>query len=355
MSVNRKLSDPSDIISGVPQGTILAPVLFLVYISDIGLKITHSNLTSYADDSKTSKRTKNQEDTYHLQCDLNKLFTWTAQNLMTFNVDKFEVLRIGKDENLKQETKYTTPDGIPLPEKSTVKDLGVLFNRTGDFNDHIEAKVAKAKSIAGLILRTFLTRDPVPLMMLFKALVIPILEYGSVIWSPYKKCEISKIEAVQRTFTSKLDGMEDLDYHQRLQKLQIYSLERRRARYDALYSIKVLKKLVPNIGLQFKWSDRRGRQLVPPPVAKNSSAHSKTLRNHSYRSRASRIFNSLPAEIRNAPVETHMLRIKTMLDKHLKNIRDQPQLPGYTTIGTSNTVFEQKRIEDSPFRMDRAD
>ena len=112
-------------------------------------------------------------------------------------------------------------------------------------------------------------------MMLFKTLVIPILEYGSVIWSPYKKCEISKIEAVQRTFTSKLDGMEDLDYHQRLQKLQIYSLERRRARYDALYSIKVLKKLVPNIGLQFKWSDRRGRRLVPPPVAKNSSAHSK--------------------------------------------------------------------------------
>ena len=355
VSVNRKLSDPSDIISGVPQGTILAPVLFLVYISDIGQKLTHSNLTSYADDSKTSKRTKNQEDTYHLQCDLNKLFTWTAQNLMTFNVDKFEVLRIGKDENLKQETKYTTPDGIPLPEKSTVKDLGVLFNRTGDFNDHIEAKVAKAKSIAGLILRTFLTRDPAPLMMLFKTLVIPILEYGSVIWSPYKKCEISKIEAVQRTFTSKLDGMEDLDYHQRLQKLQIYSLERRRARYDALYSIKVLKKLVPNIGLQFKWSDRRGRQLVPPPVAKNSSAHSKTLRNHSYRSRASRIFNSLPAEIRNAPVETNMLRIKTMLDKHLKHIRDEPQLPGYTTIGISNTVFEQKWIEDSPFRMDRAD
>ena len=99
---------------------------------------------------------------------------------MTFNVDKFEVLRIGKDENLKQETKYTTPDGIPLPEKSTVKDLGVLFNRTGDFNDHIEAKVAKAKSIAGLILRTFLTRDPAPLMMLFKTLVIPILEYAWV-------------------------------------------------------------------------------------------------------------------------------------------------------------------------------
>ena len=292
---------------------------------------------------------------HHLQCDLNKLFTWTANNLMTFNVDKFEVLRIGKDEELKQETKYTTPDGTDLPEKSTVKDLGVLFNNVGDFQDHIESKVAKAKSIAGLILRTFLTRDPEPMMMLFKTLVIPILDYGSIIWSPYKKCEINQIEAVQRTFTSKLQGLEDLNYHQRLQKLKTYSLERRRERYDILYSVKILKRIVPNIGLNFKWSDRRGRTLVPPPVARNSSEHSKTLRNHSYRSRASQLFNSLPPDIRNVPEEIPMLRIKSILDRYLKTIRDEPQLPGYPKTAASNSVVYQTRIEDSPFRMGRAE
>ena len=355
VSVNRKLSEPSEISSGVPQGTILAPLLFLVYISDIGDNVTHSNLTSYADDSKTSKIVKNQGDVHHLQCDLNKLSTWTADNLMTFNVDKFEVLRIGKDEQLKKETKYTTPDGADLPEKSRVKDLGVIFNNSGDFHDHIETKVAKAKSIAGLILRTFLTRDPVPLMMLFKTLVIPILDYGSIIWSPYTKCEINKIEAVQRTFTSKLEGLEDLNYHQRLQKLQTYSLERRRERYDLLYSVKILKRAVPNIGLKFKWSDRRGRTLVPPPVAKNSSEHSKTLRNNSYRSRASRLFNALPAEIRNVPVDITMTRIKSMLDRYLNTIRDEPQLPGYTLTAASNSVVHQRRFEDSPFRMARVE
>ena len=355
VSVNRKLSEPSEIISGVPQGTILAPVLFLVYIADIGDKITHSNITSYADDSKTSKIIKQHGDAHLLQCDLHQLFKWTAENLMSFNVEKFEVLRIGKNEQLKQETKYTTPDGTNLPEKSTVKDLGVTFNNTGDFHDHIDTKKAKGKSIAGLILRTFLTRDPAPLMMLFKTLVIPIVEYGSIIWSPYKKCEISQLEGIQRTYTSKLQGLEDLNYHQRLRELKIYSLERRRERYDILYSYKIMKKLVPNIGLNFKWSDRRGRTLVPPPVAKNSSEHSKTLRNNSYRSRASRLFNSLPAQLRNVPVDTPMLRIKSMLDRYLKTVRDEPQLPGYTTTVTSNSVIHQTRIEDSPIRMARAE
>ena len=81
---------------------------------------------------------------------------------------------------------------------------------------------------------------------------------------------------------------------------------------------KTLKKLVPNVGLQFKWSDRRGRTLVPPPVHKCSSEHSKTVRNNSFRSRASRVFNSLPAQLRNVAVDTTMDKIKSMLDKYLK-------------------------------------
>ena len=112
---------------------------------------------------------------------------------------------------------------------------------------------------------------------------------------------------------------------------------------------------MPNIGLQFKWSNRRGRTLVPPPVAKNSSEHSKTLRVNSYRSRASRLFNSLHIDMRSLPVDTPMTRIKSMLDRHLQTIRDEPQLPGYNTVSASNSVIHQTRIEDSPFRMGHKD
>ena len=261
------------------------------------------------------------------------------------------MLRIGKNENLKNEIKYTTPDGINLPEKSTVKDLGVLFNNKGDFSDHISVKAAKARGVAGLILRTFITREPAPLMMLFKALAIPIMEYGSIIWSPHKRGEINEIESVQRAFTSKLEGMKELNYHQRLRELKIYSLERRRERYDLLYAYKILQRSVPNIGLQFKWCGRRGRTLVPPPVKKNSSEHAKTLRHNTYRARVSRVFNSLPAEIRNIPADTPLVRIKSMLDRYFATIRDEPLLPGYNTAAVSNSIQHQRRTEESPIRM----
>ena len=131
------------------------------------------------------------------------------------------------------------------------------------------------------------------------ALVIAIIEYESIIWSPHKKCDINSIEAIQRSFISKLDGLKDKNHHERLKCLKLYSLERRRDRYDILYAYKILKRTVPNVCLQFKWSSRRGRSLVPPPVTKNSSDHAKTVRNSSYRSRVTRLFNSLPTVLRN--------------------------------------------------------
>ena len=141
-----------------------------------------------------------------------------------------------------------------------------------------------------------------------------------------------------------------MNYHQRLKELKIYSLERRRERYDILYAFKILKSEVPNIGLNFKWSNRRGRTLVPPPVRKNSSEHAKTLRNHSYRSRVSQLFNSLPREIRNVSADLSLPRIKSLLDSYLANIRDEPLLPGYNTAAMSNSVLHQGWTEDGPFR-----
>ena len=99
---------------------------------------------------------------------------------MSFNVKKFEVLRIENNEDI-QQINYTTIDCITLPVKSVLKDLGVIFNTKGDFSDQLDIKTAKARSIAGIILRTFIKRHPEHMMMLFKALFIPIIAYGSII------------------------------------------------------------------------------------------------------------------------------------------------------------------------------
>ena len=339
ISVGGHLSSSTNIISGVPQGTILAALLFLVYISDIGVNICHSSIVSYADDSKIYKINKTEEHCNKLQSDLIKLFQWTEENLMVFNIDKFETLRIGKIDDLKK-IKYTTPEGKPLPEKEIVKDLGVYINNKGDFTDHIEIIANKARKIAGCILRTFLSRDPEPMIQLFKSLVMPILEYSSIVWSPSKKEEIRKIEKIQQNFTKRLSGLKEMNYHQRLKFLKLYSLERRRERYDLIYAYKILKQMVPNIGLQFKWSTRRGRTLIPPPVCKNSTTSAKSMRYNSFRSRVTKIFNSLPMKLRNTDIQCSMDNIKKMLDSYLKELSDEPLQSGYRSHLVSNSIYE---------------
>ena len=344
--INGQYSSNSDIVSGVPQGTILAALLFLVYISDINEKINESTLVSYADDSKMFKRVKNLEQCEQLQSNINTIFKWTDENLMTFNTDKFEVLRIGTIDRIKNEIKYLTPDGQILIEKEVVKDLGVYINNKGDFTDHIINKTIKAKQACGCILRSFITRDEIPLMTLFRSIVQPIIDYCSVVWSPYKKKEICEIEQIQRNFTKKIKGMENLEYHERLKKLKIYSCERRRERYDILYAFKILQGKVPNVGLKVKWSQRRGKVLVPPPIMRNSSEHANTLRHNAYRSRATRLFNSIPKEIRNLTDRTSIQSIKRKLDKYLATLDDKPMIKG-SNEQPSNSLVNIRRNTDS--------
>ena len=125
VSLNGHLSSPSQVTSGVPQGTILGPVLFLIYIADIGENVTNSIIASYADDSKVHKKIRNHQDGIDLQIDINKLYEWTTVNLMEFNSSKFEALRIGKNEDLKKEVTYKTPEGECIKATEVTKDLSV--------------------------------------------------------------------------------------------------------------------------------------------------------------------------------------------------------------------------------------
>jgi hypothetical protein len=247
---------------------------------------------------------------------------------MQFNLTKFELLRIGKKQELKNEIKYKTPDGKDINESENVKDLGVIFNRHGNFEDHMKIKISKCKKVCGMILRTFMSRDTVHMMCLFKALVIPIIDYCSVVWNPHKKKDIKAIEKIQRNFTKRLTNMKDLDYYERLKVLNLYSMERRRERYEILYIFKILNGLVPNIGLNSKYHQRLGRVLIPPPVHKNSSAAAKTMRRNSFRGKAAFLFNALPDSIRNIPLNTPMDSIKRAVDKYLKTVTDEPVLDG---------------------------
>ena len=235
VAIDGNLSTPSAVKSGVPQGTILGPVLFLVYIADIGDNLKKSSLSSYADDSKVHNIIKQFQDGLDLQIDVETLYNWTTTNLMQFNSTKFEVMKIGNNQHLKETISYKTPEGDLIPETELTEDLGLNFNNKGNFRDHIQIKTSKAKQMSGYILRTFMIRNPQPMLTLFKSLVLPQTEYCCVIWNPHIQKEINLLESVQRNFTCKLEGMEQYDYYQRLKVLNIYSTERRRDRYLLIY------------------------------------------------------------------------------------------------------------------------
>ena len=261
---------------------------------------------------------------------------------MEFNSTKFEVLKIGDNKDLK-ETLYKTPEGNIIEETVLAKDLCVYFNNKGDFSDHIKIKKSKAKQISGYILRTFLTRKAEPMMMLFKSLVLPIIDYSCVVWSPYKLQEISMLESVQRYYTSKLEGMENLNYYQRLKKLNLYSCQRRRDRYTLMYIFKIIHGKVPNPGLSYKWSLRRGKVLAVPPVPSSRASHASTLLHHSFTRRAPRLFNSLPQSLRNLPDSISKESLKKSVDNYLREVTDEPRISGYypTNSSCSNRLEDQ--------------
>ena len=214
----------------------------------------------------------------------------------------------------------------------TVKDLGVTVDCDATFQSHIDAVVRKGSQQAGWILRVFRTREAYAMLVLYRALVLPHLEYCCQLWTPITIGKIRRLEAIQRSYTSKFHSIGSSNYWQRLKSLRLYSLERRRERYLIVYTYKIMQNIHPNFSnekFQIKThvSDRRGRTCVIPPINTRSAASVASLVEASFPIRGPRLFNVLPMEIRNCngSVET----FKSKLDKFLAKIPDQPCLPGY--------------------------
>ena len=125
--------------------------------------------------------------------------------------------------------------------------MGLLTSRNISITEHIEDLILSNKIKAGLLLRTFKTRDAEPMMKMFNSFIRSKLDYCSLIWNPDKKEEIDKIERIQRNFTSRIRGMEGKNNHERLKILKLYSLERRRELYMIIYGWQQLEEIRENV------------------------------------------------------------------------------------------------------------
>ncbi|KAK3888847.1 hypothetical protein Pcinc_007113 [Petrolisthes cinctipes] len=166
------------------------------------------------------------DDVALLQQDLNCLLSWAKDNNMKMNGDKFEVMRYGPLLDIKEHTKYQAHQQNITP-KEYVRDLGVTMSADGTFSHHIHLITTTGRKLTGWILRTFQTRERSCMLTLWKALVLPRLEYCCQLWSPHKTGDIMRLETLQRTFNSRIAGLQQLNYWERLNELKLYSLQRR--------------------------------------------------------------------------------------------------------------------------------
>ena len=191
VKVNGTKSSPTRVISGVPQGTVLGPLLFIVLLTSIGENISEDcYLSSFADDTKLVKKTRNVSDAEEFQRSLNWVYQWATNYNMKFNGTKFNLLRIGDNDGLRSETVYLDCDSNVINESLTAKDLGVLMSSCGSFTPHINCVTDRAFKMCGWILRTFYSRDNNTMLTLYKSLVLCQLDYCSPLWNPNGSAEM---------------------------------------------------------------------------------------------------------------------------------------------------------------------
>ena len=158
--VDGRKSAPQHVTSGVPQGSVLGPLLFMILIGYIDQNIAFSFISSFADDTRVSGHIENFEDIQLLQADLDAVYNWVESNNMEFNSDKYELLRYRlRGSTVQNSASYKSNIGSEIEEKAHVKDLGVKLSSDATFSGHVGEKFASVKTKIEWVLRTFRTRE----------------------------------------------------------------------------------------------------------------------------------------------------------------------------------------------------
>ena len=346
--VNSAKSSAREVISGVPQGSVLGPLIFLILIGDIDKNIATAFLSSFADDTRIGRDVDCEADAESLQSDLNSVYDWCRENNMSFNSDKFEYLSYFSNTNNAEfhNPIYLDNNGEQIKQSDHVKDLGVYMSSSGTFKYHVDHTIAKSRQLCGWILRTFATRAVFPMLTLYKSLILPHLDYCSQLWCPSTPGEIAKVETIQRTFIRKITTVHKLSYWEQLKYLKLFSLQRRRERYRIIYLWKIMENLVPQMGeVKAIYHKRYGRQCYVPSVRSSAPARIKTIRYASFSIHAPQLFNSLPQDIRN--ISGCSLEVfKSRLDEYLHAVPDEPLIDGYTQFrrAESNSILHMGKL-----------
>ena len=291
-------SEPAPVLSGVPQGTVLGPLLFLAYINDLPeyvSKGTHVRL--FADDSAIYREINSPLDHEILQNDIKNLEKWEENWSMQFHPDKCQLLKV---TNKRKPSSYNyNIHNVEIQETDNANYLGVNVNNKLSWNKHIDNICSKGNRTINFIHRNFKECSQQVKNKLYKSYVRPSLEYCSSAWDPYTKTNIDKLEQVQRR-AARLVTCNFSRYTRvtpLLQQLNWTPLRERRAHTKVTILYKAMHNLIeiPTQHLSYTTSATRQAHNLYIPYANTD-----TLK-HSFYPSTSRLWNKIPLEVRNAP------------------------------------------------------
>lgn len=195
VSLNKTLSDIVPVKSGVPQGSVLGPLFFLLYINDIVANLS-VEVRLYTDDCVLYEEITTEEDQLRLNGDFNKVVDWCKQWQMCINFEKIVYMRV----TLKKKPLiycYGTED-VPLSGVTHYIYLGLYITSDLSWSKHLDTVLAKCHRELFFLRRALKLSTLTIRLLAYKTLVRPALEYALIIWDPFTKTDVGKLESLQK-------------------------------------------------------------------------------------------------------------------------------------------------------------
>ena len=293
-------SNSIPVTSGVPQGSVLGPLLFIIYLQDLLSTISsnckNTTVYAFADDLKLLSTHPTE-----LQHALNITSSWIKKWNLQLNASKSEHLTLRNKTSLD----FYIENEL-IPKVKNVRDLGVTVNNDLKWSSYTSKIKVKANILSNIIIHTFSPTNTHLLIHLYKTYIRPIVEYNTCTWSPHLQHDIKQVESVQKSFTRRLCQRGNISfesYEDRLRIFKIESLESRRIKNDLLMLYKILHKIVDvDFNTFFKFSSLGGYNLRRHKLHLNRISNPKTLCHQSFFSnRVVPVWNSLPENVVMSP------------------------------------------------------
>ena len=297
------------VTSGIPQGSVLGPLCFIIFINDLPQEIKTS-IKMYADDAKIYGPADSAQDRTRIQEDINAVERWTTTWQLPLNTKKCKVLHLGSKNG---QQKYYL-NGNVIENTLAEKDLGIIMESSMKFHQQCSCVVKKANRILGLVKNSFDYINETSISLLYKALIRPIIEYSNVVWGPIYKMDMKKIEQIQRRATRLIPSLRPLPYEARLQQTGLPSLLYRRRRGDMITVYKMLTGKTSGkhlLNLAQEEGRTRGHRFKIKKVLSK-----KDVRRHRFSQRIVDAWNSLPSDVVEAK---SVATFKIRLDKYWHN------------------------------------